>query len=106
MTRYLLAPLAVVAALATGLWVLGGVVAPGKWWAIGLSVAWFFAVSALAARVVRRDPRLRVPVRGTFVACAVLAGFGFYWTSVRETRVDEEVAVPRIAVAPAEREAA
>ncbi len=86
MARYVLAPPAVVAALAAGLWVLGGVLAPGRWWAIGLSVAWFFAVSALAARAVKRDPRLRVPVRGTFVLCAVLASAGFYWTSVRETR--------------------
>ena len=106
MARYLLAPLAVVAALAAGLWVLGGVLAPGKWWAIGLSVAWFFAVSALAGRVVKRDARLRVPVRGTFVLCAVLASAGFYWTSVRETRVDEAVEVPRATVAPAERAAA
>lgn len=106
MARYVLAPIAVVAALAAGLWVLGGVLAPGKWWAIGLSVAWFFAVSALAARAVKRDPRLRVPVRGTFLACAVLASAGFYWTSVRETRVDEAVDVPRATLAPAEREAA
>lgn len=106
MARYVLAPIAVVAALAAGLWILGGVLAPGKWSAIGLSVAWFFVVSALAARAVKRDPRLRVPVRGTFILCALLASAGFYWTSVRETRIDEAVDVPRATLAPAEREAA
>lgn len=106
MTRLLLAPLAVVATLAAGLWVLGGILATGKWSAVAISVAWFFVVSAVAARVVRRDPRLRVPVRGTFVACAAVASVAFYWTSVRKSEVDEAIAVPAAAIAPAEREAA
>jgi len=106
MARWLLAPLAVVASLAAGLWLLGGLLASSKWSVVAVSVAWFFVVSAVAARVVRRRPELRLPVRGTFVACAALASVGFYWTSVRKSEVDERVAVPSAAVAPAEREAA
>ena len=42
-------------------------------------------------RVAKRQPQLRPWMRGTFLTCCVAAAFGFYWTSVRDTVVDERV---------------
>ena len=87
----LLAPLFVIATLGAGLWFWSGVVAPGYWSAIVLGVVWFFACSVLFGRIGKARPELRPWVRGTFLACSVAAVFAFYWTSVRDTVVDENV---------------
>ena len=87
----LLAPPLVVLTLATGLWFWAGVVAPGYWSTIALGALWFVACSVLFGRVGKARPELRPWVRGTFLACCAIAVFGFYWTSVRDTVVDEQV---------------
>jgi len=87
----LLAPLLVVVTLAAGLWFWSGVVAPGYWSTIVLGVLWFVACSVIFGRIGKSRPDLRPFVRGTFLLCAALAAFAFYWTSVRDTVVDEDV---------------
>jgi hypothetical protein len=85
----LLSALAVLAALAGGLWFWAGVVAPGYWSSIALGAAWFVAVSAAAGRLGRARPALRPVLRGTFLAATALTLAAFWWTSIRETEVDE-----------------
>lgn len=87
----LLAPPLVVVTLAVGLWFWSGVVAPDYWSTIGLGVAWFVAASVLFGRVTKARPELRWWVRGTFLACSAVAVVTFYWTSVRDTVVDEQI---------------
>lgn len=87
----LLAVPLVVLTIAAGLWFWSGVVAPGYWSTIVLGVLWFVACSVLFGRIGQRRPELRPWVRGTFLACSVAAAFAFYWTSVRDTVVDEEI---------------
>ena len=91
LARRLLASLLVVIVLAAGLWFWAGVVAPGYWSTIVLGALWFVACSVLFGRVGKARPELRPWVRGTFLACCAAAMFGFYWTSVRDTVVDEQV---------------
>ena len=85
----LLAPPLVVLTLAAGLWFWSGVVAPEYWSTIGLGVAWFVAASVIFGKVTKSWPQLRWWVRGPFLACSAAAAFGFYWTSIRDTVVDE-----------------
>ena len=87
----LLAVPLVVLTIAAGLWFWSGVVAPGYWSTIVLGVLWFVACSVIFGRVGKARPELRPWVRGTFLACSVAAAFAFYWTSVRDTVVDEQV---------------
>lgn len=87
----LLAPPLVVVILAAGLWFWAGVVAPGYWSTIVLGILWFVACSVLFGRVGKARPELRPWVRGTFLACCAVAVFGFYWTSIRDTVVDERI---------------
>jgi len=87
----LLAPPLVVVALLAGLWLWSGVVAPGYWSAIVLGVAWFIACSVIIARFAKVRPELRPWLRGTFLACSLAAALGFWWTSLRDTVVDEQV---------------
>ena len=87
----LLAPPLVVLTLLAGLWFWAGVVAPGYWSTIGLGAAWFVACSVIFGRIGKARPALRWWVRGPFLACCVLAIGAFYWTSVRDVVVDEDV---------------
>jgi Electron transfer DM13 len=87
----LLAVPLVVLTIAVGLWFWSGVVAPGYWSTIILGVLWFVACSVLFGRIGKARPELRPWVRGTFLACSVAAAFAFYWTSVRDTVVDEQI---------------
>jgi len=89
-SRLLAAPFVVVT-LVAGVWFWSGVVAPGYWSAIGLGVAWFVACSVLFGRIGKSRPPLRPWLRGTFLACSVVAIAGFWWTSIRETTVDERI---------------
>lgn len=99
------AALALLAALAVGLWFWAGVVAPGYDSAIALGVAWFIAVSVAAGAVAKRLPQLRRALRTTFLAATVLTVAAFAWTSLRETEVDEplETGTPASRLAPEER---
>ena len=103
MSRLLTAPLVVVT-LVTGLWFWSGVVAPGYWSAIVLGVAWFVACSVIFGRAGKTLPVLRPWLRGTFLACSVAALAGFWWTSLRDTVVDEPVVtgVPASKLKPGE----
>ncbi len=87
----LFAPLFVVVTLVAGLWFWSGVVAPGYWSTIVLGVLWFVACSMVFGRVGKARPALKPWIRGTFLACCVAAVFAFYWTSVRDTVVDEDI---------------
>jgi len=66
-------------------------VAPGYWSAIVLGTLWFVACSVLFGRLGKARPELRLALRATFLTCSALAIAGFYWTSVRDTVVDENV---------------
>ena len=90
-TAKLLAVALVVLTLAVGLWFWSGVVAPGYWSTIVLGILWFVACSVLFGRIGKARPALRPWVRGTFLACSIAAAFAFYWTSVRDTVVDEQI---------------
>lgn len=98
---------AVLAVLVAGVWLFGAVIAPGYWSAIALSVAWFLVVSVLVGRATRGRPDLRRVARGTFLLASAASLFGFWWTSIRETEVDERLVtgVPesRASRAPAQR---
>lgn len=87
------ASLAVIAALVVGVWFWSGVVAPGYWSSIVLGTVWFVVVSAVAGKLTKGRGSLRVATRGTMIACSLLAIGGFYWTSIRETTVDEDIVV-------------
>ena len=87
----LLAIPAVIVFLLAGLWFWSGVVAPGYWSTIVLGALWFVACSVIFGRIGKARPELRPWVRGTFLACSVAAVAGFYWTSVRDTVVDEDI---------------
>jgi hypothetical protein len=87
----LLAPPLVVLFLVAGLWFWAGVVAPGYWSTIALGTLWFVACSVIFGRVGKARPELKPWVRGTFLVCCAAAVFGFYWTSVRDTVVDEDI---------------
>ncbi len=91
LAQKLLAPPLVVITLLVGLWFWSGVVAPGYWSAIVLGVLWFVACSVIFGRVGKERPELRPWLRGTFLLCSLAAVVGFYWTSVRDTVVDEQV---------------
>ena len=87
--RQLAAVAGVLAALISGGYLWGAVVAPGFWSAIALVVLWFLVVGTVTARLGRRHPELRVALRGTYFAAAAAALVVGYLTSVRETVVDE-----------------
>ena len=91
MPAKLLAPPLVVLTLAVGLWFWSGVVAPDYWSTIVLGALWFVACSVIFGRIGNARPELRPWIRGTFLVCCAAAVFGFYWTSVRDTVVDEDV---------------
>jgi hypothetical protein len=87
----LLAPPLVVLTIAAGVWFWSGVVAPDYWSTIVLGALWFFACSVIFGRIGKSRPELRWWVRGPFLACCVAAAFGFYWTSLRDTVVNEQI---------------
>jgi len=92
----LLSPVLVIVTLLAGTWFWGAVVAPGYFSAIALVVAWFVLCSVIFGRLGKARPELRWWLRGTFLACSAISLGLFYWTSVRDTVVDEKlpVAVP------------
>ena len=87
----LLAPPFVVLTLVVGVWFWSGVVAPDYWTTIGFGVAWFLVCSVIFGRIGKARPELRWWLRGPFLACSVVAVLGFWWTSIRETEVNEQV---------------
>ncbi|MBA2349494.1 MAG: hypothetical protein H0V81_14495 [Solirubrobacterales bacterium] len=92
-TRHALAVVTVLVALAAGLWFWSGVVAPGYRSSIALGVLWCVLVVVLAGRVGGRLPELKRTLRATTTAAVVVLLAGTYWTSIRETEVNEVVEV-------------
>jgi Electron transfer DM13 len=83
---------ATIALLIFGLWLFGAVIAPGYWAAIAFSVAWFVVLSVVLGKLTKGRRDLKRVVRATFWAASAASIFLFWWTSVRETTVDEKVA--------------
>ena len=89
------AGLAVVTAvlLLVGGWAVINFLAPAHREAqIAIGAAWFIGAGLLLAQVGKRTRQWRVPLRAGVWVAAAIAAFGFYWTSVRDTVVDEDVA--------------
>lgn len=82
----------VLATVALGVWGFGATVSSYTA-SIALTSAWFVAVGLAILIVGRRRPAWAVPLRTVFVAIAAASAVGFYWTSIRDDRVDEAVVV-------------
>lgn len=87
------ASLGVVVALAAGLWVSGALVTSDYATSIALGAAWFLVVGVAVWRFSRYRRGIGWAARGTFLAVATVSAIGFYWTSIRDVRVDEQVAI-------------
>jgi len=85
--------LAVPALLLAGLWLVSGRIFSSYWASIAAGVVWFVAVSAVLGRVGKRRAELRPWLRGAFAVTALAMAVAFYWTSIRETTVDERIVV-------------
>jgi hypothetical protein len=64
--------------------------------AIILSVVWAGLVSIPFLLVARRRRELAVPVIGALAVGAVVGGFAYWYYSIRDTRVDEDVTVASV----------
>lgn len=95
--RWLAIPL-LAALIGAGIWFFGGVVAPGYVSSLVYSTAWFAVMAVVVAVVMIRVPALRRVLGVGFVAIAALSAAGFYWTTIRDQRVNETVVT---GVAPA-----
>lgn len=81
--------LGLVAILAAGLWFLGAVVAGGYVSAIALSTGWFVLVGVAVVAVCVRRAALRRWLGGGFAVVCAVSLFGLWFTTIRETEVDE-----------------
>lgn len=81
---------AVLVALAAGAWAIGASVT-GYVASIVLTGAWFLVVGVVAEVIARRRPGAGIALRGAFAVALLASTFGFYWTSVRDEVVDEQV---------------
>ena len=99
------AAVALVVVLAAGLWVLGALVAGGYEEAILLNAAWFAAVAVGVYALSRRVPSLRRPLGTTFALVTVFSLAAFWFTTIRETEVNERLdqGVPASQLPAAER---
>lgn len=104
--RLVAVPAAVVALLLGGAWLLTANTVADRTGQILIGVGWFVLVSFVLGRLLRGRAGLRGPARAASIATAVLALGAFYWTSVRETTVNEMVAVVAVAAADASAESA
>lgn len=81
----------ILALLALGVWFLGAIVATAYVSAIALGAAWILVCAVALELATRRRPAWRWTVRGTLAVFAIVGAAGLYWTTVRETVVDEEI---------------
>ena len=89
--RILVVP-AVAAILLFGLWIAAGKITNDYGTSIGLSVAWFVVASAVLGKLSKRyAPSLRNWVRAGTILTSLTVLAWFWWTSIRETTVDEQV---------------
>ncbi|HEX2085916.1 MAG TPA: DM13 domain-containing protein [Solirubrobacteraceae bacterium] len=92
MARILVVP-AVAAILIGGLYVAAGRITNDYYLSIALAVVWFVVASAVMGKLVKRHaPQLRTWVRAGTIGTSVVVVAWFYWTSIRETTVNERVA--------------
>ena len=87
----ILAVPAVVAVLLAGLWLFASVVFSSYYGSIVAGTVWFVVAGVTMSRLSKRRPSLRPWVRGAVVLTSLTAAFLFYWTSIRETTVNEQV---------------
>lgn len=85
--------LAVVLALVAGLWFWSSIVAPGYRSSIALGVLRCVLVVVAAGRIGGRLPELKRTLRLTTSVAVVVLVAETYWTSVRETEVNEPVEI-------------
>jgi hypothetical protein len=90
---HVVAPVAVVAALVGGVLFWSGVVFDDYYLSIAAGFAWFLVVAAVAGKLTKGRGSLRTVTRATVLTCSALALVGFYWTSIRETEVNEDIVV-------------
>jgi hypothetical protein len=89
--RILVVP-AVAAVLVFGLWITAGKITNSYELSIALSVAWLVVASAVIGKSIKRwRPDLRGWARTGTVLTSVVVAAWFYWTSIRETTVNERV---------------
>ena len=89
--RILVVP-AVAAVLLFGLWIAAGRITNDYGTSIGLSVAWLVVASALLGKASKRwAPQLKGWVRTGTILTSVAVAAWFWWTSIRETTVNETV---------------
>jgi hypothetical protein len=67
------------------------VVFDSYYWSIAAGAVWFVVAGVTMSRLSKRRPDLRPWVRGAVVLTSLSAAFLFYWTSIRETTVNEKV---------------
>ena len=96
--RRVLAPLWLLALIGVGSLVLQRWVAETKDAALVLSILWAGLVSIPFLLAARRRRELAVPVIGALVVGAVAGGFAYWYWSIRDTRVDEDVTVATVEV--------
>jgi len=101
--RILVVP-AVAGLLLAGLWLVAGRIASTYDVSIVLGAIWFVVAAAVLGRLVKRfAPALRPWVRAGTIGTSVVVAAWFYWTSIREVTVEEQVvtAAPMTAPEPA-----
>lgn len=90
--RSVAAALAVPLLLVAGLWLTAGVLAPSYTTSLIAGVAWC-VLAIMGLNRLARPTAVRRAVRVSTAVCAVALAGAFWWTSVRDVRVDEDVAV-------------
>ena len=100
LVRFVVVPLAAAAVMLAGAWFVIGRLGPAhRYGQIALGVVFFVAASVVAGRIGKARGDLRWPLRATVWATVAVVVAGFYWTSLRDTVVNEQVATA--AAAPA-----
>jgi predicted DNA-binding protein with PD1-like motif len=102
----LLAPLALLALIGAGSLVLQRWVAETMTAAVVLTIIWGGLVSAVFLLAARRRRELLFPIIATLVVLAAAGGFVYWYFSIRDVRVDEDVTVARVQAEGAVRDAA
>ncbi len=83
---------AVAALLLAGLWLVAGRIASSYDASIALGAVWFLLAAAVLGKLTKHRPALRRWVRTGTIGTSALVLVWFYWTSIRETTVQERVA--------------
>jgi len=98
--RFLLVPI-VAAIVLVGIWVTGGLVTDDFRIAMLLTALWFALAGVVSLAIGWRRRRLALPVFGTYVVTALVAGGYLAYASMVDKVVDETVAVAAAGPPPA-----